>query len=302
MWGCKDFVIRSRPCLNDGKATRRRGFSALFRAIRPCVRKNLPCPAKTVPWVFCHGTNKARLIKEAVRLKRFLIFPCVLCLVIGLLVGVLLPIDLWGEDAPPLMSPTIPAPDPLPNAPEGSASASSSKNQEPLDTADNFPLLSSACAVTRAIQQRSWGTLAAYVHPDRGVTFTPYSTVDPDSDLTFTADQVKALAQDQNIYTWGFEDGRGDPIQMTVAQYFDRYVFDKDYTLVPEIGVDRIMTGGNALENLAEAYPGCRFVDFSFPSADPVNDGLDWSSLKLVFQAGGDRWYLVGVVHGEWTI
>ena len=40
-------------------------------------------------------------------MKRFLIFPCVLCLVIGLLVGVLLPIDLWGEDAPPLMSPTI---------------------------------------------------------------------------------------------------------------------------------------------------------------------------------------------------
>ena len=62
------------------------------------------------------------------------------------------------------------------------------------------------------------------------------------------------------------------------------------------------MTGGNALENLADAYPGCRYVDFSIPSADPVNDGLDWSSLKLVFQPEDDLWYLVGVVHGEWTI
>ena len=43
-------------------------------------------------------------------------------------------------------------------------------------------------------------------------------------------------------------------------------------------------------------------VDFSFPSADPVNDGMDWSSLKLVFQPAETRWYLVGVVHGEWTI
>ena len=235
-------------------------------------------------------------------MKRFLIFPCVLCLVIGLLVGVLLPIDLWGDDAPPILTPAIPTPAPPPSQSDGSGAASSSKTQEPLDTADNFPLLSAACAVARAIQQSKWSTLAAYVHPDLGVTFTPYSTVEPDSDLTFTADQIKGLAQDQSIYTWGFEDGRGDPIQMTIPQYFARYVFDKDYTLVPEIGVDRIMTAGNALENLAEAYPGCRFVDFSFPSADPVNDGLDWSSLKLVFQAEGDRWYLVGVVHGEWTI
>ena len=97
-------------------------------------------------------------------------------------------------------------------------------------------------------------------------------------------------------------DGRGDPIKLTIPQYFQRYVYDKDYTQATEIGIDRIITGGNALENLAEAYPGCRFVDFAFPSADPVNDGLDWSSLKLVFQPGEFRWLLVGVVHGEWTI
>ena len=236
-------------------------------------------------------------------MKRFLIFPCVLCLVIGLLVGVLLPIDLWGEDAPPILPSSIPAPTPLPSQSESPGSASAPADPEqPLDTADNFPLLSAACAVNRALQQEKWSTLASYVHPDLGVTFTPYSTVDPDSDLTFTASQIKGLAQDQNVYTWGFEDGRGDPIQMTVTQYFERYVYDRDYTLAPEIGVDRIMTGGNALENLVETYPGCRFVDFSFPSADPVNDGLDWSSLKLVFRPEGERWYLVGIVHGEWTI
>ena len=31
-------------------------------------------------------------------------------------------------------------------------------------------------------------------------------------------------------------------------------------------------------------------------------DGLDWSSLKLVFQAGDTSWYLIGMVHGQWTI
>lgn len=232
-------------------------------------------------------------------MKRFLYFPCFLCLVIGLLVGILLPINLL-EDAPNTTPNTF-TPPPGASKPEDSASASASQ-AAPLNPMSNFPLLGSACAVNRCLQQQNWAALAAYVHPEQGVTFTPYSTVEPESNLTFSADQIKNLSQDQTIYTWGFEDGRGDPIQMTILQYYERYVYDKDYTQAPEIGVDRIITGGNALENLAEAYPGCRFVDFCFPSADPVNDGLDWSSLKLVFQPGEEHWYLVGIVHGEWTI
>ena len=237
-------------------------------------------------------------------MKRFLIFPCILSLVIGLLVGILLPINLSGGDTPAVLNstPNNFTPPPGVSQPETSGSASSSVSTDTLDLEDNFPLLGSACAVCRAIQQQNWTTLAAYVHPSRGVTFTPYSTVKLDADLNFTPDQIKNLGQDQNVYTWGFEDGRGGPIKMTAAQYVQRYVYDKDYTQAPEIGVDSIITAGNALENLTEAYPDCRFVDFSFPSADPVNDGMDWSSLKLVFEAKEEHWYLVGIVHGEWTI
>ena len=237
-------------------------------------------------------------------LKRSFIFSCVLSLVIGLLAGILLPIDLLGDDPPPPAGNTAGNfnPPPVVSQPEDSGSASPSPASDSLDPEDNFSLLGSAFAVCRCLQQQSWSALAAYVHPDRGVTFTPYSTVDPDSDLNFTADQVRNLAQDQNVYVWGFEDGRGEAIQMTFARYFGRYVYDRDYIQAPELGVDRVMTGGNALENVSEVYDGCRFVDFSYPTSDPVNDGLDWSSLKLVFQPGDGRWYLVGIVHGEWTV
>lgn len=235
-------------------------------------------------------------------MRRSLFFPCTLCLVIGLLLGILAPIDWHKEPTqlPPVNNTLSPPAEP--SASDTVPLPSSSTPPEPLNEKDNFHLLNTACAVNRCIQREDWAALASYVHPERGVTFTPYSTVDPETDLTFTADQIKNLAQDQTVYTWGFEDGRGDPIKLTILQYLARYVYDADYTQAPEIGVDRIITGGNALENLAEAYPGCRFVDFGFPSADPANDGLDWTSLKLVFQPEESRWLLVGVVHGEWTI
>ena len=114
--------------------------------------------------------------------------------------------------------------------------------------------------------------------------------------------EIQGLEEDPRVYTWGFEDGRGNPIQMTISQYVDRYVFNQDYTQASEIGIDKIMISGNALENITTAYPGCRFVDFCIPSIDPVNEGLDWCSLKLVFELGESGWLLVGVVHGEWTI
>ena len=37
-------------------------------------------------------------------MKRFLIFPCILSLVIGLLAGILLPIDLSGKEPPPTLN------------------------------------------------------------------------------------------------------------------------------------------------------------------------------------------------------
>ena len=158
------------------------------------------------------------------------------------------------------------------------------------------------CHTTDPALAKDYDTLAAFVHPEEGVTFTPYSTVDRDSDLRFTAAQVRQFSTDQTVYTWGVSDGLGSLIELTPAEYFSTYVFNTDYTQAPEIGVDRILQSGNALENLTEAYPGCRFVEFHFPGLDPANAGLDWCSLKLVFSPSDSCWQLVGIIHSQWTI
>lgn len=238
------------------------------------------------------------------QMKRPLLFSSILCLLIGLLVGVLIPIDFRPEkpataDAGTMTFATL-------DTSGSSSSSGSAASSQPAPSAppanDNFPLLNTACVINQALRQRDYATVAKYVHPERGVTFTPYSTVNFDSDLSFKAAQIQGLTKDQTVYSWGFEDGRGDPIKMTMEQYFARYVYDTDYTHASMIGVDQIVTTGNALENLTEEYPGCRFVDFCLPSADPANDGLDWRSLKLVFQMEDTGWFLVGIVHGEWTV
>lgn len=220
---------------------------------------------------------------------------CVLSLLLGCTAGLLM--NIGALDGLGLLGPDVPA-----ASPAGVTAAPMLPVERAFDAADNGPLLEAGNAVLKALKTGDIAALAGLTDPELGVTFTPYSTVDPNSDLTLTQQQLKAPDQDGSVYTWGLTDGRGSPIKLTITDYFAQYVFDADYTQASQIGVDQIMLSGNALENVAEAYPGCRFVDFSIPGQAVSSEGLDWSSLKLVFAPGDSCWYLVGVIHGEWTI
>lgn len=234
-------------------------------------------------------------------MKRSILFACTLSLVAGLLVGGVLPMP-WDSPAVfTVNTETIIYP-PEDGSGVDASTAPLLTAPEPLNSKDSVALLNTACSAVQALKEHNYTLLSTLVHPERGVTFTPYSTVNFETDRTFTRDQVKNLAKDEGVYTWGVVDGRGSLIELTMAQYFEQYVFDADYTQVTQIGVDQIIMGGNALENLPEAYPGCRFVDFTFPGTDASIGGLDWCSLKLVFAPGDTSWLLVGVVHGQWTI
>lgn len=174
--------------------------------------------------------------------------------------------------------------------------------QPSLNRSDNTLLLERAGQVLEALKAQDYTALAQLVHPQRGVTLTPYSTVDPARDNVLTPSGVAGLTASQEVSIWGLYDGSGNPIRCTGAEYFNRYVFNADYTRAPRVGIDTVLISGNALENVAAAYPDGRFVEYHFPGIDPNLEGFDWCSLKLVFEVWDNDWYLVGLIHGEWTI
>lgn len=237
-------------------------------------------------------------------MKRPILFSSVLCLVIGLLCGLILPAPWDQSNLPrsvqtaPLNSSASTQTGPVSDTDPAALKASIIS----LDINDNSTLLTTALFTLSALKSHDYDSLASLADPMKGITFTPYSTVNPETDRTLTASQLKGAAKDETVYTWGSVDGRGSLIELTIPQYLDEYVFNMDYTQAPKIGIDEVLMSGNALENVAEAYPNGRFVDFSFPSADSDRMGLDWYSLKLVFEPGPISWNLVGVIHGQWTI
>lgn len=181
------------------------------------------------------------------------------------------------------------------------SSAAAQPTSTPLDITDNNHLLERAESALSLLKAEDYAGLSALIHPEKGITLTPFSTVSAEYDRTLSSQQISLLADDQEVYVWGVMDGSGAPIRSTCGEYFERFVYNADYTQAPEIGVDTVLMSGNALENVSDAYPEARFVDYNFPSIDPEKKGYDWCSLKLVFEPWQNDWYLVGLIHSEWT-
>lgn len=155
--------------------------------------------------------------------------------------------------------------------------------------------------VLTAIKNYDMKKVANYVHPDKGVRFSPYAYVDVKKDLVFTAKQVKNLASDTKIYHWGYYDGSGEPIQLKFSDYYQRFIYDVDFVNAPQVGYNKTLGHGNTINNAFEVYKNSIIVEYHFPGFDPQYEGMDWRSLRLVYQKKNNVWYLVGVIHDQWT-
>ncbi len=169
-------------------------------------------------------------------------------------------------------------------------------------TASTASLVQTGMTVVQLLANADMAALSAHVHPTSGVRFTPYPYVDTVVDVVLNSTQVATAISSPVQSNWGAQDGTGDPLLMDYAAYHARYVYDQDYENPDVIGIDTVIGYGNTIDNLSAAYPNARFLDFHFNGFDPQFDGMDWRSLRLVFELDNGDWKLVGIVHGEWTI
>lgn len=153
-----------------------------------------------------------------------------------------------------------------------------------------------------ALKEKDMDKLSKLIHPEKGVRFSPYTYVEKDKDLVFTAEKVKGLMEDTKKYTWGVYDGIGEPIELTFADYYEKFVYDADFIKAPQVGYNKAIGNGNTINNSFEFYKNSIIIEYHFPGIEEKYEGMDWRSLKLVFEKHKDKWYIVGIIHDQWTI
>ena len=145
--------------------------------------------------------------------------------------------------------------------------------------------------------------LAELSHPS-GVRFSPYSSV-PERARVLLPSTLPAALADPRKFVWG-EDNV--PIEMTFAQYFSRYVWDRDYSQGVEGRPEQPRgagCGGHCpwADNADQLYPRARVVEIHvpeiLPGTYPAQFGCEWRSLRIWFEQDRGRWRLVALVHHE---
>ncbi|WP_042142235.1 ankyrin repeat domain-containing protein [Paucisalibacillus sp. EB02] len=156
------------------------------------------------------------------------------------------------------------------------------------------------------LANRNMSELAGYVHPEKGVLFAPFLqlTTTPMTDqhepVTFQADDIPGLLQDETSYRWGDHSASGLPIEMTPSEYFDSYVYAEKVPDATYVNQQILREPEFFTENVRGIFPNAHMVQYSFFETVEGND-LSGMQLTLIFEKYNEEWKLVGILHDAWT-
>lgn len=152
-----------------------------------------------------------------------------------------------------------------------------------------------------ALKESNFPELRKYFSED-GVLFSPYGYIDSARSKKLSPDDFLIAIEKKWILTWGAYDGTGDPIKLTVTDYLKKFVYNANYENAEAIGFDEVIKQGNSSNNLKVVFPNHHFIDYHFSGFDQELKGMDWTSLRLVFEKRNGEYFLVAVIHDQWTI
>ncbi|WP_299088912.1 hypothetical protein [uncultured Metabacillus sp.] len=185
---------------------------------------------------------------------------------------------------------------------EGSETEPEEGNQDDQPEADPKEIIMEKSKdVLQALKEKNGEKLASYVHSEKGVLFSPYIYVEGKA-ITFDSEKMKGFFQDSQTYTWGSQDGSGDPIELTPSDYYQKYIYNDHFDQADEIVFDPKEPRGNLKRNLTEVFPDSHTVEYYIAGTEEYGD-MDWKALNLVFeQDEKGEWKLVAIAHDQWTI
>ncbi|TKC03135.1 hypothetical protein [Pedobacter cryotolerans] len=179
------------------------------------------------------------------------------------------------------------------------------KTTLPKDDGDGLSQQDSIKATARQVltflKQNNYAELIKYFSAD-GVRFVPYGFIDTANSKKLTPEDFLESINKQWTLTWGSYDGTGDPIKLSVPAYLKKFVYNADYLAAEAVGYDQIIKQGNSLNNLKTIYPNHHFIEYHFSGFDQKLDGMDWTTLRLVFEKIDGQYFLVALIHDQWTV
>lgn len=157
-----------------------------------------------------------------------------------------------------------------------------------------------ALRIQRALANKDFARITNDIHPTRGVRFSMYAYVRPETDKVFNREQFAQYLQQSKIrFTWGEKDGTGDLLVTPLPTYLDTWIDASKFNNA-SISINEFQHSGNMINNLKKIYPNSEVVEFYHKGSEEYA-GMDWRIMRLVFEEYEGKRYLVAIVNEQWT-
>ena len=157
-----------------------------------------------------------------------------------------------------------------------------------------------ALRIQRALANKDFARITNDIHPTRGVRFSMYAYVRPETDKVFSREQFAQYLQQSKIrFTWGEKDGTGDLLVTPLPTYLDTWIDASKFNNA-SISINEFQHSGNMINNLKKIYPNSEVVEFYHKGSEEYA-GMDWRIMRLVFEEYQGKRYLVAIVNEQWT-
>jgi hypothetical protein len=193
--------------------------------------------------------------------------------------------------------------EPNPN-PENTDSLVVEEPQLPEESEEEpLSLLESADLVLKALSTYSFDDLIMFQTEKKDIIFSPYLTFKKEDAACFSPEALKENKKADAVLYWGIQDGTGNPINLTVEKYFERYVYRDDYlSEKAKILENNIETLGSSINIIPEVFPNHEYVSYYLPPEEDDIAEMSWKTLILVFERINNELKIKAVINHEWTI
>lgn len=156
--------------------------------------------------------------------------------------------------------------------------------------------------VIKTLTARDYQKFETLVSPD-GLSLNQEPNFNPNKN-PIAKNDISEIPKDTKVYFWGYTDGRGDPINLTRAEFINYIYSNKvDYLNAPNVAVNKTLTtSGNTPNTIDKDINGRTYVTFNFPGFNPEYAGMDWTSIYLIFDIVNGEYKLRGISKDNWTI
>ncbi|WP_201590620.1 hypothetical protein [Psychrobacter sp. Pi2-51] len=156
--------------------------------------------------------------------------------------------------------------------------------------------------IQHALANGDYASITNDIHPTRGVRFSMYAYIRPETDKVFSRGQYAQYLQQSKIrFTWGEKDGTGDLLITPLPDYLSNWVAASAFDQNAEISINSSKAMGNSINNLNKIYQNSDFVEF-YSNGSEKYSGMDWRAMRLVFEEYQGKRYLVAVINDQWTV